>query len=539
VLTTRAQADAISSLYPSLPILIRPNGYDDAGSADPASTAPADRPSRAGESISLVNFGTLSSVLLNAGAVLGRLVDSGRWREVSFAQYGHAWPGMLEHAPPQAIVSVDPRVECDRSGGGLVALDGSGSTDPDSTPGTNDDIASFAWFENYGLSSQTSLGSGATLSVTLPLGAHAITLKVTDKSGESSTATTTVSVVDTTPPVLDCVAALPAVECQGAGGAHVAVTATAHDLCGGVTVTNDHTPNGADASGPYLLGTTPVGFTATDASGHQATCSTAVTVRDTRPPTLTLHTDPTTLWPPNHEMIPVRVWWEAADLCDATGVGVQLVSATSGEPDDAAGNNDGATTGDIQGADSGTPDTALMLRSERDGRGSGRVYTLTYRAMDRSGNATPALATITVPHDEGHGPEPLLLQIAPVTSGTTGGTQGARLFWPAVAGATGYDVITGDLAAWHVENGVLNLGAVQVLARSTLATTLTEPPGSPTPAVGHGIFYLIQQRTDAGAVGYGTETGPWPRVPGSCDGGRALASTPPAGGSGPGSTARK
>jgi hypothetical protein len=108
VLTTRAQADAISSLYPSLPILIRPNGYDGAGGAggaDAALTTPADRPSPAGERISLVNFGTLSSVLLDAGALLGRLIDSGRWREVSFAQYGHAWPGMLEHAPPQAIVS--------------------------------------------------------------------------------------------------------------------------------------------------------------------------------------------------------------------------------------------------------------------------------------------------------------------------------------------------------------------------------------------------------------------------------------------------
>jgi hypothetical protein len=222
---------------------------------------------------------------------------------------------------------------------------------------------------------------------------------------------------------------------------------------------------------------------------------------------------------------------------------VQLVSATSSEADDAAGNNDGATTGDIQGADIGTPDTALLLRAERDGKGSGRVYTLTYRAIDRSGNVTPALATITVPHDEGHGPEPLLMQVARATSGApgqpTGGTTSVRLFWPSIESATGYDVISGDLAAWHVENGVLNLGAVQVLARSTTVTSVTEPETSAEPAVGHAFFYLIQQRTDAGAAGYGTETGPWPRVPGSCDGGCTVASTPPPGGSGPGSTARR
>jgi FG-GAP-like repeat/Thrombospondin type 3 repeat len=455
----------------------------------------------------------------------------------------HGESVLLINMTPVALASSAGTAECDRPGGASVLLDGSHSTDSDSTPGTNDDIAAFDWFEDYGQQGQRSLGSGETLSVTLPLGGHAITLKVTDRSGESSTATTTVSIVDTTPPVVDCVATLPAAECQSAGGAYVAVSATAHDLCGGVTVTNDHTPNGADASGAYLLGTTPVGFTVTDASGHLATCTTAVTVRDTQPPTLTLHTDPTTLFPPNHEMIPVRVWWEAVDLCDSTGVGVQLVSAVSSEPDDAPGNNDGATTGDIQGADIGTPDTALLLRSERNGKGSGRTYTLSYHAVDHSGNAAPAVATITVPRDEGHGPEPLLMQVAPATNGTsgqpTGGTTSVRLFWPSVEGATGYDVITGDLAAWHVENGVLDLGAVRVLARSTTVTSVTEMATSAEPAVGHAFFYLIQQRTAEGAAGYGTETGPWPRVPASCDSGCPVASTPPAGGSGTGSTARR
>ncbi|HYV86052.1 MAG TPA: FG-GAP-like repeat-containing protein [Patescibacteria group bacterium] len=450
----------------------------------------------------------------------------------------HGESVLLINMPPVAFASSAGNSECNRPGGSTIPLDASHSTDPDSTPGTNDDIASYDWFENYGLATQMSLGSGETLSVVLPLGSHAITLKVTDKSGESSTASTSVNVVDTTPPVLDCVATLPAAECQGAGGAYVAVTATAHDLCGGVTITNSRTSNGADASGPYLLGTTPVGFTATDASGHQATCTTTVTVRDTLPPTLTLHTDPTTLFPPNHEMIPVRVWWEAGDLCDSTGIDVQLVSATSSESDDAAGNNDGATAGDIQGADIGTPDTALLLRSERDGKSAGRVYTLTYRAVDRSGNATPALATITVPHDQGQGPEPLLMQVAPATAQPANGTTNVRLYWPSVAGATSYDVITGDLSAWHVENGVLNLGAVQVLARSTTATSLTEPTAA-TPAVGHAFFYLIQQHTDLGAAGYGTETGPWPRVPGSCDGGCDVAGAPPPGGSGGGSPTRR
>jgi hypothetical protein len=99
------------------------------------------------------------------------------------------------------------------------------------------------------------------------------------------------------------------------------------------------------------------------------------------------------------------------------------------------------------------------------------------------------------------------------------GSTDLRIYWPSVAGATGYDVITGDLASWHLNNGVLSLGTVQVLAQSTPLTSMSEPAATATPIVGQGFFYLIQQRTEQGAAGYGTETGPWPRVPESCVGG--------------------
>jgi hypothetical protein len=85
--------------------------------------------------------------------------------------------------------------------------------------------------------------------------------------------------------------------------------------------------------------------------------------------------------------------------------------------------------------------------------------------------------------------------------------------------AIGYDVIAGDLASVRVENNVLNLGHVRVLARSTTETSLTEPDGATDPPVGHAYFYLIQQRRALGAAGYGTGSAPLPRVPASCDGG--------------------
>ncbi len=71
-------------------------------------------------------------------------------------------------------------------GTGTVALDGSASADSDSSPGTNDDISSFEWFD-VSTGSPVSLGTGETLSVPLGLGLHRIRLRATDKGGLADT----------------------------------------------------------------------------------------------------------------------------------------------------------------------------------------------------------------------------------------------------------------------------------------------------------------------------------------------------------------
>lgn len=107
-----------------------------------------------------------------------------------------------EQEPPQARAGEDVRLECASAAGALVTLDGSASIDPDSTPGTGDDIASYEWFEEFGLSSEVFLGAGAILSAPLSLGTHVITLRVTDRAGETDTDDVVVEVVDTTPPAI-------------------------------------------------------------------------------------------------------------------------------------------------------------------------------------------------------------------------------------------------------------------------------------------------------------------------------------------------
>lgn len=107
------------------------------------------------------------------------------------------------------------------------------------------------------------------------LGNHPVTLTVTDSNGASSSATATVTVADTTNPVISCpsnvVAYLP-LNSTDTGVVVNYPTPTATD-CSSVNITT------SKASGStFLVGTTTVNVTATDAAGNQSTCSFTVTV---------------------------------------------------------------------------------------------------------------------------------------------------------------------------------------------------------------------------------------------------------------------
>jgi len=210
-------------------------------------------------------------------------------------------------------------------------------------------------------------------------------------------------------------------------------------------------------------------------------------------------------------MVPVAAEWQVSDVCDPAA-GATLTSVTSSEPDDAPGTGDGNTTGDIQDATIGTPDATVLLRVERSGDGPGRVYTLTYVTRDASGNTASALGIVTVPHDEGTGPEPVLLNVE--GDGTPGM---AHIYWNTVTGADVYDVIQGDLSQVTQSNAEIHLGPVHVLASEQMGTSYSEGLSGGVPAPGSAFFYLVQQREGLSANGWGTESSPWPAEPISCD----------------------
>jgi len=214
--------------------------------------------------------------------------------------------GTINTAPVACIVGgdrvVDAGVGCDAH----VTLDGSCSSDADSTAGTNDDIIAYDWYQldpgdlNY----EDYLGSGEVIECNLGLGEHVITLEVMDRAGAFDS--------------------------------------------------NEVT----------------------------------ITVEDVTTPEFILSVEPNVLWPPNHKMILVTPEWEVSDNCDEE-VEVSLVDITMSSAGDI---NDDVQIGD---------DGSVYLRARRKKGKDIRVYTLTYEAVDYSGNVTEESTTVTVPHSRG------------------------------------------------------------------------------------------------------------------------------------------
>jgi hypothetical protein len=116
---------------------------------------------------------------------------------------------------------------------------------------------------------------------------------------------------------------------------------------------------------------------------------------DTDPPVISCQATPNVLWPVNHKLVDITV---QVSLTDASVASFTLVSVLSNEPTNELG--DGSTSADISDWLPGTADVAGKLRAERSGSRKDRIYTLTYRGTDASGNSADATCTVTVPHDK-------------------------------------------------------------------------------------------------------------------------------------------
>lgn len=100
VLTTQQQAYALSALFPGLPTLVRPNGYEPLAAPWP----PAGVRQAADDELRLIHLGMLSYSRLDLRPFLSTLCDSGRWRRIVLAQFGDDFAGQLNGLPPAVEV---------------------------------------------------------------------------------------------------------------------------------------------------------------------------------------------------------------------------------------------------------------------------------------------------------------------------------------------------------------------------------------------------------------------------------------------------
>jgi hypothetical protein len=256
-------------------------------------------------------------------------------------------------------------------------------------------------------------------------GTYTFDLCAVGDAAEYGRQTVTIEYVLNNPPVADA----------GADQVGEAAVECSVDDAGGTAVTLDGSassdPDGDDLTYAWYEGATllstdaittvhaPVGthtYTLVVSDGEFSDSDeVVVTIEDTTPPDVTLAVANGTLWPPNHKYVEIDVSASATDACDA---GLALSGhVVSSEPDNAKGNGDGNTTGDIRvvqgdgtvllssNANPSVPfnptTDRLWVRAERAGGQGGRTYTITFTAEDASGNASTATATVVVPHNQG------------------------------------------------------------------------------------------------------------------------------------------
>ena len=238
------------------------------------------------------------------------------------------------------------------------------------------------------------------LNATYPKGTTTITWTATDNSNNSSSCTQTITVNDNEAPVITCPANITRSNDPGMCSANINPgTATATDNCGSPTVSGTRS-DGGPLNGSYPVGTTTITWTATDSSGNHSSCTQTVTVVDNEAPTFTF-TGTQTMWPPNHKYhtFPMTALVASVhDNCDGTipVSSVVITKVTSDEIEN--GNGDGNTLNDIVIA---ADCKSVQLRSEREGSGNGRVYTIFFSVRDAAGNVGTGTTKVVVPHNPG------------------------------------------------------------------------------------------------------------------------------------------
>ncbi len=234
------------------------------------------------------------------------------------------------------------------------------------------------------------------------LGTTTVTCTVTDSAGATATGTFAVTVVDTTAPTFAVPADVSFSATSPAGAVVTYMAPVTSDLVDGAGLATCSPASGST----FPLGVTTVTCTATDAAGNTTSANVTVTVTNTAP-VCTLTPSITSIWPVNHQLVPVTA--SGATDVDGGPLTYTVVSIFQDEPTNTQG--DGNTGLDGQGVGTST----AWVRAERmgsgaksnkstKGGGNGRVYHITFSVTDALGLSCTETVKVGVPHDQRGGP---------------------------------------------------------------------------------------------------------------------------------------
>ena len=226
----------------------------------------------------------------------------------------------------------------------------------------------------------------------------------------------------------------------------------------------------------FPVGTTTVTVTSTRLDGTTTSCTFDVTVNDTESPVVSNPTtDPSVLWPPNHQMVPVAVNYTATDNCPLTCV----LTVTSNEPIDGLG--DGDTSPDWVVID----DHNVQLRAERSGKGNGRIYTITTTCTDGSGNAVTKTSTVLVPKNQKGAWAVVSVETRQIAIKETPTTNSVWMVNPVITGLINFDLSKPTSAKSKKGENLINL-ALGDLQFQALNYDFRELSGARTQFKGYG-----------------------------------------------------
>lgn len=163
------------------------------------------------------------------------------------------------------------------------------------------------------------------------------------------------------------------------------VSGPAVTLSDAATATPSFTAPFVSAGGADLI------FEVTVDDGYQGTADDTVVihVQSKNDPPLASAAQPTvaSLWPPNHQLVAVGI----TGVTDPdNNVTITITGVTQDEPTNGLGDGDTAMDAIIDGG-------MVLLRSERSGKGDGRVYRVSFTASDLEGSVS-GVVKVSVPH---------------------------------------------------------------------------------------------------------------------------------------------